>query len=149
MLSALLERIFQGVDDATSAPTLKANLELLKSALELMERENNDLKGKIAILKQKADMVDILEKQLAELNQYEDLGIVKIKLDENGKRLPSLYCPQCGGMITNPETMAEESKLIFNISPHLRCLKKCGYSIDYRLLLSTLAEWDKSHSGAN
>lgn len=49
MLSAVIERVFQGVDDAASAPTLKAQIELLKTAAEQLEKENNDLKQQNAI----------------------------------------------------------------------------------------------------
>lgn len=110
MLSTLLERALQGIDDAASAPALKAQLEMLKTAAELLEKENSDLKAENSILKQKEERLFVLEREMAELNQYEDLGFVKIKFNKYGKRLPSLYCPQCGGIIPNPEHATPEEK---------------------------------------
>lgn len=145
MLSALLERIFQGVDDAASASTLKAQIELLKTAAEQLEKENNSLRQQHTILTEKVKSLEEIEKEYAKLNQFIDLGIIRIKIDPDGKRLPSLYCPQCDGMITNPEHMSEDQKFLFKVNPAIGCLKKCGYVVDYRLVLEALEKWDREH----
>lgn len=145
MLSTLLERAIQGIDDAASAPALKAQLEMLKTAAELLEKENTELKAQNALLKQNEERLVILEKEIAELNQYEDLGIVKIKIGKNGNRLPSLYCPQCGGLLTNPEHITQLQERVFRQYPIL-CMKKCGYGIHMREILRVLHQWDSEHS---
>ncbi len=144
MLSTLLERALEGIDDAASAPALKAQLEMLKTAAELLEKENTELKAQNALLKQNEERLAILEKEIAELNQYEDLGIIKIKIDKNGKRLPSLYCPQCGGLLTNPEHITQLQEQVFNRNP-IPCMKNCGYRVHMREILRVLNQWDSEH----
>lgn len=144
MLSAMLERVFQGIDDAASVPAVKAQVDLLKNAIELIEKENNSLKEQNAILNDKVKRVVELEKELASLNQFVDLGIVKIKLGKDGNRLPSLYCPQCGGLLTNPEHITPLQNDMFNRFP-IPCMKKCGYEVHMREILRVLKQWDSEH----
>lgn len=145
MLSAVIERVFQGVDDAASAPTLKAQIELLKTAAEQLEKENNDLKQQNAILTEKVRSLTKLEEEYAKLNQFVDMGIFKIKLGPDGNRLPGLYCPQCDGMITNPEHATPQLKQTLKITPIVKCLKSCGYAVNSDFILKLLAEWDRGH----
>lgn len=145
MLSALLERIFQGVDDAASASTLKAHIDMLKTAAELLEKENNELKHQNSILLQKVQELESIAKEFAMSNQFVDLGIIKIKLGPDGNRLASLYCPQCGGMIVNPEHFSEDQKRFSQYSPHVGCMKKCGYHVRIDSILQVLREWDQKN----
>lgn len=145
MLSAIIERVFQGVDDAATAPTLKAQIDLLKMGAEQLEKENNDLKQQNTILAEKVKSLEKLTEEYAQFNQFVDLGIIKIKLAPDGKRLPSLYCPQCGGLITNPEHATPQLRQHLKITPIVKCLKSCGYAANSDFILKLLADWDEEH----
>lgn len=82
-----------------------------------------------------------LEQQFALLNQFEDLGVIKIKLDKHGRRLPSCYCPQCGGLIANPENLNEDRRRLGQYGVHI-CLNNCGYRISPGVILQALYKWD-------
>ncbi len=146
MLSTLLERFLKGIDDASSAPIMHAHLEMLKTAAEILEKENDSLKNENANLRDKLSKLHDLEKQIAELNQFEDLGIIKIKLGKDGNRLPSCYCPQCGGLIANPENIDEDKRELVFLTGPFSCQRKCGYRVNGRTILRILQKWDKEHS---
>lgn len=145
MLSSITDRLFQGLDDAVQGPVLKANLNMLKDAIELLEKENLSLKEENAQLKEKARRVDDLEKELALSNQFIDLGVIKIKLGQDGKRLPVCYCPQCGAILPDPLDPDRSKSMGEKMFGEIYCRGDCTYTTSVKTIISTLKAWDDNH----
>ena len=144
MLSAITDRLFQGLDDAVQGPVLKANLNMLKDAIKLFEKENQSPKEENTQLKEKARRVDDLEKELALSKQFIDLGVIKIKLGQDGKRLPVCYCPQCGALFPNPEDNNRAKDMREIKLGELSCIN-CNYVASTKTVIEAITLWDNNH----
>lgn len=144
MLSSIADRVMQGIDDAASVPVIRERLELLKEQAEAIEKRNTELAAENAILKNRLNQLEEIEKLYAEQNQLIDLGPVKIKLDENGKRLPVYYCGQCGGIIQDTASMDSKGAGLLRVAGRgfVHCMKKCGFYTTSETLVKLSGEWE-------
>ncbi|MBQ3172209.1 MAG: hypothetical protein IJB53_09925 [Mailhella sp.] len=137
MISSITARFLQGIDDAQVTPVLRERIELAKDMLIKYSEENDSLRKENIILQDKIAVLTEENKKLLKDSFLVDLGVAKIKLDSSGKRLPICFCPQCGGTLTDPDTL--DQRFLSNLS--LTCMKKCGYGVKADTLSKILKQW--------
>lgn len=145
MIDIIIQRLSKAAEDTLAAPIIKEQIALLEMTAASLEKKNETLEKENATLRLQLQKLDETEKKLAELQQFEDLGLIKIKLDKHGKRLASCYCPQCGGIVLLPEQYSEtQIPDMFRLG-WTSCLKKCGFKVGINALRDVLSKWDLSH----
>ena len=138
MLSTIFDRIMKAIDDTKAAPALRSELELLKSTIDNIERENTGLKAEIDRLKE-------IKQKYNKQNELVDLGHVKIKLGTDGKWNGVYYCPKCGGILTTPDTVSPIMKQRLTLLGIAKCCS-CDYAVRLELLNKSLADWNTRNS---
>lgn len=110
-------------------------------------KEINDILLELSKLQAENEKLKLENEKLKKIQKerrFEDLGFIKIKVDENGDRTDDIFCPRCDTIMNNPEKIIKQYNKPVEQIPDIYCFN-CKYHISSRKIITILKEWDNKY----